>query len=29
MTEEELQGLQRTADKLKAASMRIGALANA
>jgi L-lactate dehydrogenase len=28
MSEEELQGLQRSADTLKAASMRIGALAN-
>jgi len=29
MTEEELKALQRSADTLKAASKRIGALANA
>ncbi len=29
MTKEELQGLQRSADRLKAASKRIGALTNA
>jgi L-lactate dehydrogenase len=29
MTEEELQGLQRSADRLRAASKRIGALVNA